>query len=106
MEEAQALADRIVVIRDGTIVAEGSPDELGGRASGAVTIRFSLDPATSLPDGIEVAERDDDVVLLRTTDPVPLLHRLTAWSLESGTALRSLSVTPPTLEDVYLELTS
>ena len=105
MDEAQALADRIVVVRDGTIVAEGSPDELGGRASGAVTIRFAVDPAAELTPDIEIAERDGDVVLVRTTDPVRVLHTLTSWSLDTGTEIRSLSVTPPTLEDVYLELT-
>ena len=105
MDEAQALADRIVVVRDGTIVAEGSPDELGGRASGAVTIRFAVDPAAELTPDIEIAERDGDVVLVRTTDPVRVLHALTSWSLDTGTEIRSLSVTPPTLEDVYLELT-
>jgi ABC-2 type transport system ATP-binding protein len=106
MEEAQALADRIVVIRDGRIVGEGSPDQLGGRASGAVTIRFSVDPGTPLPDGIDVDQRVGDVVVLRTTDPVPVLHRLTSWSLDRAVEIRSLSVTPPSLEDVYLELTT
>ena len=42
---------------------------------------------------------------MRTTDPVRVLHTLTSWSLDTGTEIRSLSVTPPTLEDVYLELT-
>jgi ABC-2 type transport system ATP-binding protein len=43
---------------------------------------------------------------VRTTDPVPMLHRLTSWSLEHGVEIRNLSVTPPSLEDVYLELTT
>jgi ABC-2 type transport system ATP-binding protein len=105
MDEAQALADRIVVIRDGAIVAEGSPDELGGRSSGIVTIRFSVDPHVELLPGVDGAERDGEVVLIRTTDAVPVLHRLTSWSLDSGVELRALSVSPPSLEDVYLELT-
>ena len=105
MDEAQALADRIVVVRDGAIVAEGSPDELGGRARGAVTIRFAVAPGTVVPNGFDV-EREGDAVVVRTTDPVPVLHQLTAWALEAGVELSSLSVSPPSLEDVYLELTS
>ena len=50
MDEAQALADRVVVIAAGRIVAEGPPESIGGRASASVHIRFSL------PDGVDPAD--------------------------------------------------
>jgi ABC-2 type transport system ATP-binding protein len=107
MDEAQALADRIVVIRDGRIVAEGTPDQIGGRSSGTVTIRFAIDDGgVALPEGFDAGQRDGEAIVVRTTDPVPMLHRLTSWSLEHGVEIRNLSVTPPSLEDVYLELTT
>jgi ABC-2 type transport system ATP-binding protein len=107
MDEAQALADRIVVIRDGRIVAEGTPDQIGGRSSGTVTIRFAIDDGgIALPEGFDAGQRDGEAIVVRTTDPVPVLHRLTSWSLEHGVEIRNLSVTPPSLEDVYLELTT
>jgi ABC-2 type transport system ATP-binding protein len=106
MDEAQALADRIVVIRDGRIVAEGSPDQLGGRATGTVTIRFAVADGVALPTGVDIDRRDGETVVVRTTEPVPVLHQLTSWSMEQGVELRHLSVTPPSLEDVYLELTT
>jgi ABC-2 type transport system ATP-binding protein len=107
MDEAQALADRIVVIRDGRIVAEGTPDQIGGRSSGTVTIRFAIDDGgIALPEGFDAGQRDGEAIVVRTTDPVPVLHRLTSWSLEHGVEIKNLSVTPPSLEDVYLELTT
>jgi ABC-2 type transport system ATP-binding protein len=106
MDEAQALADRIVVIRDGRIVAEGSPDQIGGRSSGSVTIRFAVDDGVALPDGFDAEHRDGQAIVVRTTEPVPVLHRLTSWSLEHGVEIRNLSVTPPSLEEIYLELTT
>jgi ABC-2 type transport system ATP-binding protein len=106
MDEAQALADRIVVIRDGRIVAEGTPDQIGGRSSGTVTIRFSVADGVALPDGFDAERHDGQAIVLRTTDPVPALHRLTSWSLEQGIEIKNLSVMPPSLEDIYLELTT
>src|SRR3954449_12871632 len=71
MDEAQALADRIVVIRDGRIVAEGTPDQIGGRSSGTVTIRFSVADGVALPDGFDAERHGGQAIVLRTTDPVP-----------------------------------
>ncbi|HZO37396.1 MAG TPA: ABC transporter ATP-binding protein [Solirubrobacteraceae bacterium] len=92
LDEAQALADRVAIIKDGRILAEGPPSELGvGSAS-----------------HYRVAWRDEDGVLQEreATEPTALLHQLTSAALARGEALRDLSVTRPTLEDVYLELTA
>jgi ABC-2 type transport system ATP-binding protein len=89
LDEAEQLADRVAVLRDGTIVREGSPAELtGGRAETEIRYRR---------DGREVVER--------TADPTRRLYELTSEALACGEALQALEVRRPTLEDVYLELT-
>src|ERR1700754_1839429 len=88
LDEAQALADRVAILKDGVIVAEGPPDALGAT-------RYRV--AWRTADG-SLEERF-------TEDPTALLHELTAEALERGEALEELSVTRPSLEDVYLELT-
>ena len=90
LDEAQELADRVAIIKDGVIIAEGPPAELGpGRA--AYRIAY-------YEDGRRVE--------IQTDDPTELLHRLTGEALERGERLQNLPVARPTLEDVYLELTA
>ena len=106
MDEAQFLADRVAVIANGKIVAEGTPDSLGDRQTALSIITFTIDtPAdVSLPvEGAAVAP--NGVVELRSDDPTSDLHTITGWSLDNGIGLGDISVTRPTLEDVYLELT-
>jgi ABC-2 type transport system ATP-binding protein len=88
LDEAQQLADRVAVLRDGEIVREGTPAELIGD-SGVTEIRY---------------RRDGELVVLETTEPTRSLHELTAAALASGDELEQLEVRRPTLEDVYLEL--
>jgi ABC-2 type transport system ATP-binding protein len=92
LDEAQALADRVAIIKEGRILAVGSPSELG--VGGASRYRVSY--------------RDADlrIVAQETDDPTTLLHRLTAEALARDERLADLSVTRPSLEDVYLELTA
>jgi ABC-2 type transport system ATP-binding protein len=88
LDEAQQLADRVAVLRDGVIVRQGSPAELIG--DGRTTeIRYL---------------RDGELVALETTDPTRALNELTAEALASGRELERLEVRRATLEDVYLEL--
>jgi ABC-2 type transport system ATP-binding protein len=105
MDEAQLLATRVAVIANGVIVAEGSPDTLGGRDGGQTTVRFSLPGATELPDRFG-AERHGDRYVLRTVAPTRLLHELTDWALSADVELQGLEVARASLEDVYLELTA
>jgi ABC-2 type transport system ATP-binding protein len=49
---------------------------------------------------------DGGLLYVRAADPVPVLHQLTGWALDRGTTLLRLTVDRPTLEDVYLELTT
>jgi ABC-2 type transport system ATP-binding protein len=105
MDEAQALADNIVVIGDGKVVAKGTPDALGGRDTAALHVRFRLptgvDPGT-LP--IPVTVDHHGFCELTTTDEIKDLNTLTSWSLKQRVPLEGLVATRPTLEDVYLSL--
>ncbi|HXF56120.1 MAG TPA: ABC transporter ATP-binding protein [Actinomycetota bacterium] len=107
LDEAQALADRVAVLAEGRVVAEGPPEAIGGRREAATVVRFRLPPeAPPLPAGLAPeAQATGGLVELRTEDPTRLLHDLTGWALEHGVALEALEVSRPSLEDVYLELT-
>ena len=109
MDEAQTLANRVAVMRSGTIVASGRPDELGGRELRPTVIRFTMPDghgAGELPDlpGAEV-EVDEGRVVIRTRDALSVTARVTGWAVDHALDLAAFSVTQPTLEDVYLELT-
>jgi len=106
MDEAQFLADRVAIIRDGKIVAEGKPSELGGRAEAASKITFLLPGDAELPAAIGAVTRGKGFVEITTTEPTRALRDLTTWALERGTELQGLSVSQPSLEDVFLELTA
>jgi ABC-2 type transport system ATP-binding protein len=106
MDEAQALADRVAVIAGGRIVAIGDPDELGGRDAEAARISFRLPAGASVADLPVPARLDEGLAVVRTNEETRVLHALTGWALDAGVTLDGLSVARPTLEDVYLRLTS
>ncbi|WP_435612128.1 ABC transporter ATP-binding protein [Streptomyces sp. bgisy159] len=106
MEEAQELADRVAVVSDGRIVAEGTPATLGGRDTARARIRFTLPPGTSVADlPVAAVPEADGRVTVEAEEATGVLHRLTRWALGRGTVLTGLTVERPTLEDVYLRLT-
>jgi ABC-2 type transport system ATP-binding protein len=88
LDEAQQLADRVAVIREGSLVRIGTPAELIGAAP-EVEIRYR-------EDGREV--------VVATTEPTRVLAELTARAVAERRELEGLEVRRPTLEDVYLEL--
>jgi ABC-2 type transport system ATP-binding protein len=90
LDEAEQLADRVAVLRDGVIVREGTPAELTG-GSAETEIRY---------------RRGGEIVIERTSEPTRRLHELTEAALADGGELEGLEVRRPTLEDVYLELTA
>jgi ABC-2 type transport system ATP-binding protein len=105
MEEARRLADRIAIIDHGRIVAEGTPETLGGRDGGAV-IRFSLPEGSRVEDLPLLGGRvNGPMVEVEAVSPTKAIHELTAWALSKGVELDNLEVDRPSLEDVYLELT-
>jgi len=90
LDEAEQLADRVAVLREGRIVTMGTPRELTS-ADLEVEIRF---------------RQNGEEVLLRTSEPTRALHELTADALARGEELERLEVRRPTLEEVYLALVS
>jgi ABC-2 type transport system ATP-binding protein len=98
-----------VVIAGGRIVAEGTPESIGGRAEADVTIEFRLPPGVEVGELPVTAEaRTDGSVSIATSTPTEVLHALTTWARERPDPfeLEGLTVTRPSLEDVYLELTA
>ncbi len=93
LEEAQRLADRVAIIKDGRIVVEGAPLELGTSDGAARYV-------------VAYRNGSGEIVEQVTDDPTTLLHELTGAALARGERLEDLTVTRPTLEDVYLELTA
>jgi ABC-2 type transport system ATP-binding protein len=89
LDEAEQLADQVAVLREGRIVAAGTPQELTG-AKQATEIRY---------------RRDGAEVLVETDEPTRVLHELTAQALTDGVELDGLEVRRPSLEEVYLSLT-
>jgi ABC-2 type transport system ATP-binding protein len=109
MDEAQALADRVAIIVAGEIVAQGTPDTLGGRDRARSDISFAL-PAgavfSELPRELqEIAQRRDGRVHIEAAEPARVLHTLAEWALAHDAGLGDLTVGRPTLEDIYLRLT-
>ncbi|HEY1511480.1 MAG TPA: ABC transporter ATP-binding protein [Solirubrobacteraceae bacterium] len=93
LDEAQSLADRVAIIKDGRIMIEGAPQELSAGTRAA-------------PYRVTYRNGEGGLVQRETEDPTTLLHELTAAALAQGRKLDGLTVTRPTLEDVYLELTA
>ncbi|MBO0770321.1 MAG: ABC transporter ATP-binding protein [Actinobacteria bacterium] len=111
LEEAEYLADRITVISAGRIVAEGTPQTLGGRDQMTTAISFTLPPGLAvrdLPPGLRpLAEPGPGrTTVLRSQSPLAHLQLLATWAAGRGIDLPDLNVHRPSLEEVYLSLTS
>jgi ABC-2 type transport system ATP-binding protein len=87
LDEAQQLADRLAVLRNGEIVTIGTPAELV--RSEQTEIRY---------------RENGETVVLRTESPTRVLNELTARALREGRELETIEVRRASLEDVYLEL--
>jgi ABC-2 type transport system ATP-binding protein len=89
LDEAEQLADRVAVLREGQIVLEGTPAALTGDTK-ETEVRYR-------ENGREL--------VIRTQEPTRVLHELTAKAVAEGRELEGLTVRRPTLEDVYLSIT-
>ena len=110
MDEAQRLADRIGILREGELVAIGSVEEIGAGLHTDALIRFRLPGrvrrTSNRRRGGAAGEVEGDLVTIRAADPQPALYRLTSWAAHEGVHLAGLEVTRPTLEEMFLELTA
>jgi ABC-2 type transport system ATP-binding protein len=99
LDEAQALADRVAIVKDGRVLAVGPPRELAPHPLGT-------HPPGATQYTVAYRDANGSRIERQTEDPTSLLNELTSAALERGERLEELSVGRPTLEDVYLELTA
>ncbi len=109
MDEAQHLADRVAILREGRIVAEGPPGELGASLGRRTVIGFALtnglaadEIRSRLSAPVQVAGNQ---VEIETERPQADLYSLLKLAEERSAQLEDLVVRRPSLEDVFLELT-
>ena len=109
LDEAEHLADRVGVIANGRMIAEGTPGELIG-ANTATIVRCVVPPGTERRELVGIVPREallaGDRVEFATATPTLDVHRLCAWALGRGIELGELTVTRPSLEDAFLALTA
>ena len=103
MEEAQRLADRVAVLAGGRLIADATPGALRSEAS---LVTFRLPAGVSAADLPVAVEGSGPEVALRTATPTRDLAPLLSWAAVRGYELEALTVSRPSLEDIYLELTA
>ena len=111
MEEAEALADQVVIIDHGRVVAQGSPAELN-TAGAQRQLRFGARPGldlrplcTALPEGCRASEPRPGGYLVEGLIDPQVMATVTAWCAQQGVLAEDLRVAKRSLEDVFLELT-
>ncbi|MEU4547823.1 ABC transporter ATP-binding protein [Nonomuraea dietziae] len=109
MDEAERLADHVVIIDRGRVVAEGSPATLTGAER---QLRFRARPGlaleellSALPAGSAAKESPAGHYIIEGHVGPELLATVTAWCASEGVTADDLSIERRTLEDVFLELT-
>lgn len=107
LDEIEALADRVVILRAGEIVADGTPIELLARAQGGSTLWIEVDkpvdPSNLVP-GATFEGRDGALLRYSTHDSTAAIVGLGASLKASHAALIDLRLKRPTLEDLYVQL--
>jgi ABC-2 type transport system ATP-binding protein len=112
MDEAERLADSVVIINDGKLVASGTPAELtasGAQSQLTFRARPGLDLSTLLavvPAEVSALESSPGEYVLRGTVDPQLLAATTAWCAANGVLAEDLRVAQRSLEDVFVELTT
>ncbi|HEX3784209.1 MAG TPA: ABC transporter ATP-binding protein [Pseudonocardiaceae bacterium] len=112
MEEAEALADRVVIIDHGQVVAEGSPGELTTSAADEQRLRFQarrgLDLTlltAALPEDCTTEETTPGHYLVDGPITPQVVSTVTSWCAQQGVLAEALQVSKRSLEDVFLDLT-
>jgi ABC-2 type transport system ATP-binding protein len=104
LDEASALADRVVVLVDGRVIAEGPPESIGCEHRAHARIRFELPgaPFSELP--VEGTIDGAGVVTIDAPELMVALHAITSWARRERLMLDDLEIVRPSLEDAYLSL--
>lgn len=112
MDEAQHLADRVILFVAGTIVAQGTPESLGSATEADTTVSFVVPRRADrndliLPSHATLSEAAGGTTIsFVTKEPTRDVHHITSWAMAHDVELEHFQVTRPSLEDIYLELTA
>ena len=113
MDEAERLCDRLAIVDQGRVIAEGSPADLIDRLGGHHVVEFSArggsDPAAwerwrALP-GVESVRHDDDLISLTVHEPHLTIPALLDAVTQQGSQLLHLTTRQASLEDVFVGMT-
>jgi ABC-2 type transport system ATP-binding protein len=112
MDEAEALADHVVIVDRGRVVAQGSPSELTANHADDQQLRFRARPGldtrllrNALPEGLRVLEPTRGAYLVQGVIDPQVVSTVTSWCAQQGVLAEEMQVAKRSLEDVFLELT-
>jgi len=112
MEEAEALADDVVIVDNGTVIAEGTPGALTAEDGDSAQLRFKarggLDTdllSAALPEGYRVHESSPGSYHVTGKVNPQVVSTVTAWCAQQGVLAEELNIGKRDLEEVFLELT-
>jgi ABC-2 type transport system ATP-binding protein len=105
LEEADAVADRVVVIAGGRLLADGTPDQVKAQAAGRSTVSMAADgPSRELLENlpaVETVRQDRGRLTLSTSDPDATIRAL----LQQAPHVQGLEVSRAGMEEAFLQLT-
>jgi ABC-2 type transport system ATP-binding protein len=110
IEEAEKLCDRVAIVDQGRVIAQGTPRELKQRSAGTTRIELRLarpesDSALKQLEGVADCRASDGVYVVHSTRVAQTIVSLVKYLEANGNELSSLDIAAPSLEDVFLELT-
>jgi ABC-2 type transport system ATP-binding protein len=111
MDEAEKLCDRVAIVDQGRIIAQGSPAELIRSLGGDHVVEFALEGAAAAPEhflalpSVRTARGEADAILLTVSEPHVAIPALLAAVTREGRALSRLTTRHASLEDVFVALT-
>jgi len=110
IEEAEKLCDRVAIVDQGRVIAQGTPRELKQRSAGTTRIELRLarpesDGALKQLEGVADCRASDGVYVVHSTRVPQTIVSLVKYLEANGNELSSLDIAAPSLEDVFLELT-